>query len=211
MRFLLLGVLIVLLFVGSVVGTFMVLERVVPHRQPQSAGDAAAPLPSPAAAEKPTAQPAADTPLPTTPIPVVEPTLAGPLSFNVRTNQQQYRIGDFLSLTASANQTCYLLLYDLDVQGKAARFFPNSFIGESRLHPGEQRAIPGNGADFDLPITAPAGNGYIQAVCSWKPVAGMFEVYQTPEAFDTALRQNVYTHPAGQWVEARIPYQIIAR
>ena len=213
MRFLLLGVCIVLLFVGSVFGTIVVLERVVPHRQSQPAGEATTPLPSPAAAEKPTVPPADNPPLPVTPVPAVEPTAAprGPRSFNVRTNQQQYRIGDVLSLTASANQTCHLLLYDLDIEGKAARFFPSSFVGESRLHPGEQRTIPGEGADFDFPITAPTGRGYIHAICSWKSVEGMFEVYQTPEAFDTALQQNVYTHPAGQWVETRIPYQIIAR
>ncbi len=208
MRLLLIGLLIVVLFVGSIVGTFTVLQHFDVPRQPHSSGDGVTPSPTTA---EPTAQPAANTPPPATPAPVIEPTATPtmPLSFSVTTNKQQYRVGNLLSLAASSNQTCYLLLYDVDPQGKAARFFPNSFIGEPRLFAGEQRRIPGDDVEYDLPMEGPAGSGYIHAVCSWQPVQGMFEVYQTREDFAAALQQHVYTQPAGQWVETKIPYQII--
>ena len=214
MRVLLIGILMLALFAGAAVGTFLLLEQIVPHESPQPSGDPVTTPTVPPPPAEPTAQPrpAVSTPIPATPVPAIEPTATPdlPLSFQLTTNHQQYRVGDLLVLTASANQTCYLLLYDVDSQGKAARFFPNSFVGEPRLFPEGQRRIPGDDEEFELPMEGPSGSGYIHAICSRNPIEGLFEVYQSRDAFEVALRRQVAEHTAGQWAEMKIPYQITA-
>lgn len=219
MRVILIGLLVIVLFGATVVGTYLLLQTFDPLNAPSSgpvAAPTAAPSPSPSPTPEPTATrpPARPTATPAfspTPVPTSRPTAtpAMPLVFTVNANDGgQYRRGDLLVLTASTNQTCYLQLYDLDSQGTAARIFPSSFVGEPRLLAGEQRRIPAEDAGYDLPLEGPAGSGSIHAVCSRERIQGLFEVYQTIDAYETALRQHVAQFPSGHWAELKIPYTI---
>jgi hypothetical protein len=209
MRFLLIGVLIVVLFVGSFFATFTVLEYLDARQQSSSSGGIAQNTPVPAPLE-PTSSPVEGSSAPSQPAPVVEPAQppAVPLSLRVVANQQQYRIGEFMMLTVSANQTCYLLLYDVDTQGVVARFFPNSQDSDSRIQANVQYQIPGD-AEFDLEMTGPTGDGLVHAVCSITRIEPLIGFYQTRDEFDAALREFVYALPIDQWAETKATYRVV--
>ena len=209
MRFLLIGVLIVVLFVGSFFATFTVFEYLDARQQSSSSGDIAQNTPVPAPLE-PTSLPVVNSPAPSQPAPVVEPAQppAAPLSLSVAPNQQQYRIGEFMMLTVAANQTCYLLLYDVDAQSVVDRIFPNSRDSDSRIQANVQYRIPGD-AEFDLEMTGPTGDGFVHAICSITPIERLIGFYQTRDEFDAALREFVYTLPVGQWTETKATYRVV--
>jgi hypothetical protein len=211
MRFLLIGLLIVVLFVGSFFVAFMVLEHFDPLQHGQSPDNAVKNTPLPAPSTDPVSPPVESSPVSPGTAPVVEPAQPPeiPLSLNVLLSQQQYRIGESLTMTVSATQTCYLLLYDIDVQGAVARIFPNSQDSISRIQANVLYQIPGEG-QFDLEIGAPIGNGQVYGICSVARIEPLLGFYPTRDNFDTALREHLYTLPDSEWTDRKVEYQIVA-
>lgn len=210
MRFLLIGLLVVVLFVGSFFAAVTILERVDPLQKGHSPDNVVKSTPIPKPSADSVSPPLDSSPVSPDSAPVVEPAQppAIPLSLNVVLNQQ-YRIGESLTMSVSATQTCYLLLYDIDAQGTVARIFPNSQDNISRIQANVQYQIPGEGP-FDLKIEGPTGNGQVYGICSIARIEPLLGFYQTRDDFDTALREHVYTLPGTQWADTKAEYRIVA-
>jgi hypothetical protein len=95
-----------------------------------------------------------------------------PLAVEVWTDREEeavYYPGEPVAIHFSANDPCYVLVYDIDTEGRVRRLFPAP--GDPGYVPGHQViTLPGPGAGFDYIVTGPAGIETIEVVASRVPL-----------------------------------------
>jgi hypothetical protein len=94
------------------------------------------------------------------------------LSLLTGDNRRQYREGDSITLTLSAEKDCHLVLVDHQSDGSDVLLFPNRFHPDSFVKGGSLVQIPSpTGATFKLLVQAPFGDDRIEAIASTKESA----------------------------------------
>jgi hypothetical protein len=95
-----------------------------------------------------------------------------PLAVEVWTDRPEeavYYPGEPVAIHFSANDGCYVLVYDIDTEGRVRRLFPAP--GDPGYVPGHQMiTLPGPGAGFDYIVTGPSGIETIEVVASRIPL-----------------------------------------
>ena len=106
------------------------------------------------------------------PVPVGHHAPRPPLAVEVWTDREEeavYYPGEAVAIHFSANDGCYVLVYDIDTEGRIRRLFPAP--GDPGYVPGHQVVtLPGPGAGFDYIVTGPAGIETIEVVASRVPL-----------------------------------------
>lgn len=95
-----------------------------------------------------------------------------PLAVEVWTDREEeavYYPGEPVAIHFTANDACYVLVYDIDTEGRVRQLFP--VPGDPGYVPGHQVVtLPGHGAGFDYLVTGPAGIETIEVVASRVPL-----------------------------------------
>ncbi len=127
---------------------------------------------SPANAENPTPQTEA-TPANTAsqPTPAIAPGWqpGGKIKVQGKTDKPSYKFGDLMTITATADQDCYLRLYLYNASQEISQLYPNTYQQEHFVKAGQTVVIGGLSFPFDFKVQAPAGNELIKVVASKRP------------------------------------------
>jgi len=114
------------------------------------------------------------------------------LSLNTADIRSQYREGESIIFSVTAEIDCYLLLVDHMSDGTTVLLFPNRYNPDSFIRKGQKILIPSPGsASFKLLVTPPFGDDRIEAIASTKKsslharIAGLIDVL--PPARDVAV------------------------
>jgi len=104
----------------------------------------------------------------------------------------QYREGDAITFSVTADKDCYLLLVDHMSDGSAVLLYPNRYNPDSFIRKGQTVMIPSAAnAAFKLIVTPPFGDDRIEAIAATKAsslhdkIAGL--ITGLPQARDVAV------------------------
>ncbi len=105
----------------------------------------------------------------------------GPIALKVALDKREYREGERMRITVTADRDCYLRIYNLNPLGRAVQLFPNHFQTENRVRGGQTVVIPGGAnAPFDLEIAGESkgefGNELVNVLASetqWSDLANL--------------------------------------
>ncbi len=91
------------------------------------------------------------------------------LSLQTLGMQTQFREGDAIVFTVTAEKDCYLLLLDHMADGTTVLLFPNRYNPDSFIKKGQRIQIPApENAAFQLVVTPPFGDDRVEAIASTK-------------------------------------------
>lgn len=125
------------------------------------------------------------------------PTVSSPAdSFELRlqTDRSEYRLGDRMTVTLTAERDCTLTLVNIEqAQNSATVLYPNRVIETVRLRAGQATALPGADSALQLAVLGPAGPQTLVAVCTENPQPALVDVSSLP------LRAVYPVLSAGQW------------
>ena len=127
----------------------------------------------------------------------------GPITLRAALNQADYREGEELKITVSADRDCYLRIYNVNPQGTAVQLFPNRFQVDNHVRAGQSVTIPGATAAFTLAVMgdtrAEFGNEIINVLAAEKQWLDLAKVGARDYADGIAGRfLNVTTRGPGQ-------------
>ncbi|HWN81441.1 MAG TPA: DUF4384 domain-containing protein, partial [Candidatus Udaeobacter sp.] len=109
-----------------------------------------------------------------------------PLAVEVWTDRPEeavYYPGEPVTVHFSTNDDSYVLVYDIDTEGRVRRLFPAP--GDPGYIPGHRVvSLPGPGAGFDYLVTGPAGLETIEVVASRLPLESWEEAEEPWEHGD---------------------------
>jgi hypothetical protein len=93
------------------------------------------------------------------------------LTIRIHNRQLEYREGEHLSFTVTANKSGYITLWDVGTSGRVTRIFPNQFSANSMyVEAGKTASIGGESTRFDFKVTGQAGFEDVYAI--WTAKAG---------------------------------------
>jgi hypothetical protein len=81
-----------------------------------------------------------------------------------------YRPGDDISMYVEANRDCYLILYNIDTQGRLNILFPYDPWSDNFVRGGQTVRFPRQRDDLDWTVEGPPGVEYVQAIASTYPI-----------------------------------------
>ena len=91
---------------------------------------------------------------------------APPFGLRVATGKPVYRMGEPVSLYASAEVACYLTLVNVGSSGQVRVLLPNAAQPQNLLPAGQTVVFPVAGSNLELTPVGPAGVETVVAVCS---------------------------------------------
>ncbi len=95
-----------------------------------------------------------------------------PLSIQVWTDQNTYRVGDKLIIHFKSNKDCYLYLYHQSADGETNLIFPNDFHSDNHITAGRHFRIPDENYSFDFTVSPPLGLERIKVLATTSPEQG---------------------------------------
>ncbi len=96
-----------------------------------------------------------------------------------------YQAGDAIRIHFRASQDCYLLLYNVDTEGRVHLLYPGRRFEPHWVTGRREYVLPGPSAGYDLRVDGPAGVEYVQALASLEPFQRLPD-YLDPDAGDPA-------------------------
>lgn len=78
----------------------------------------------------------------------------------------QYRLGEAMAMTVTAEKDCRLTLISVDEGGGATVLFPNKLQEDNLLRAGKTRFLPGNEAGVEYRVAGTAGTQTMVALCT---------------------------------------------
>ncbi len=95
-----------------------------------------------------------------------------PLSIQVWTDKNTYRVGDKLIIHFKSNKDCYLYLYHLSADGETSLIFPNNLHSDNHVLAGRHYSIPDENYSFDFTVSPPLGLERIKVLATTSPEQG---------------------------------------
>ena len=127
----------------------------------------------------------------------------GSITLSVALDKAEYREGDELKITVTADKDCYLRIYNINPQGRAVQLFPNAFQLNNQVRAGQTVLLPGGNATFALPVSgdtrAEFGNEIINVLAAEKQWLDLAQA--TPRSYTRGLGEkflDVTTQGPGQ-------------
>ena len=78
----------------------------------------------------------------------------------------QYKLGEALAMTVTAEKDCRLTLISVDEGGGATVLFPNKLQEDNLMRAGKTRFLPGNDAGVEYRVAGAAGTQTMVALCT---------------------------------------------
>lgn len=111
------------------------------------------------------------------------------IDFKIRTDKDEYKVGEDVVIEFMADKDCYLALIDIGTSGRTIILFPNKWHPDNKIEKGKTYAIPPSGSNFSYRVLGPGGNETIKAIASVDPVLSKVESLQEE------LKQPIETKP----------------
>lgn len=111
------------------------------------------------------------------------------ITFELKTDKEEYRVGEDVVIRFKADKDCYLALIDIGTSGKATILFPNKWHPDNFVEKDKAYIIPPLGSEFAYKVLPPAGLEHIKAIASIEPVMSKIESLQEE------LKQPIETKP----------------
>jgi hypothetical protein len=92
-----------------------------------------------------------------------------PFNIKVWTNKKEYQIGEKITFSIKAEESCYLTLLDIGPSGNITVIFPNKYHKDNFIISGVTYQIPGPDYGFEFDVHGPAGLERIKAMATLKP------------------------------------------
>jgi hypothetical protein len=100
--------------------------------------------------------------------------------------------GESVTVFFRTNREAYVLLYDVDTEGRVHQIYPRSRRDEEFVEGGVTYAVPGRGAGYRLMVTGPSGYEDIVALASDRPLRDRWD-----ECLDDFDSENGYDELGG--------------
>ncbi len=130
-------------------------------------------------------------------VPSAAPAVSSPadrFELQMQTDRPEYRLGDRMTVTLTAERDCSLTLVNIEqAQNSATVLYPNRVIETVRLRAGQPTALPGADSALQLAVLGPAGPQTLVAVCTEDSRPALVDVSGLP------LRAVYPVLSAGQW------------
>ncbi len=127
----------------------------------------------------------------------VAPAVASaPDTFNLQmlVDRTEYRVGDRMSVTLTADRDCSLTLVNIEQgQNQATVLYPNRVVESVRLRAGQATVLPGADSALQLAVLGPAGPQTLVGLCSEETQPALVDVSGLP------LRAVYPVLTASQW------------
>lgn len=93
-------------------------------------------------------------------------------ALTLQTDRSDYRPGDTMTVTLTAERDCILTLVNVEpAQHSATVLYPNRVIETVRLRAGQATVLPGADSTLQLDVLGPPGKQTLHAVCTEDPKA----------------------------------------
>jgi len=132
---------------------------------------------------------------------------AATLSIEIWTDRSSYQIGERLTLGFEVHPQSYVYIYDIDPSGLISQVFPNSLSGDNHI---EGRYTLPDGP-YVLTVGGPAGQEFLQAIASTRPIDLGMSGLRNPALLDpAAFRSEVARRLGGStgWAIAWTSFQV---
>ncbi|KHC90713.1 PEGA domain-containing protein [Thermotoga sp. Mc24] len=102
-----------------------------------------------------------------------------------------YEVGERMEIFVKSSKDAYILVYDINAQGKVTLIFPNKYESDNFVRANEIKKIPSK-STYSLRVSPPYGKEYIQVIASARPIPIFNQLKElgTAQAFPT-LSDNV--------------------
>jgi hypothetical protein len=97
------------------------------------------------------------------PLEITTPNL---FKLHLRSDKQQYNVGDEVTLFVTAEQNCQLTVFDIGSSGKVTMLLPNRYQQDNFIRGGQTIQIPSDIAKEHYLAKAPTGTDHIVATCN---------------------------------------------
>ena len=93
------------------------------------------------------------------------------LDVEVWTDDDRYYDGENLTVSFRANKDCYVVIYNIDTQGRVHLLYPSDRWDDMKIERDRIYRIPDSYDDYDLTVRGPEGMEYVQIVASMTPLS----------------------------------------
>lgn len=117
-------------------------------------------------------------PIPDNPRPCPAPEAERPLRVDVWVSGGTDRVfhpGESVVVCFRANRDAFVLIYDIDTEGRAHRLYPRTAYDSEYVEGGVTYSVPGRGAGYRLMVSGPAGVETIVATASDLPLSDRWD------------------------------------
>ncbi|PLV58324.1 PEGA domain-containing protein [Thermotoga sp. KOL6] len=113
-----------------------------------------------------------------------------------------YEIGEKVEIFVKSSRDAYILIYDINAQGKVTLIFPNKYESDNFVRANEIKKIPAK-STYSLRISPPYGKEYIQVIASTKPIP----IFNQLKELGTARSFPTLSEDVSDYVQNRLkPY-----
>ncbi|MBI5838015.1 MAG: DUF4384 domain-containing protein [Candidatus Eisenbacteria bacterium] len=104
-----------------------------------------------------------------------------------------YRVGDAIRVHFRASRDCYVVIYNVDTEGRAHLLFPYRRFDPHWVEGGRDYVLPAPRSTYELTVQGPAGVEYVQALASLEPFQ------QLPDYLDPEYDPGDYDLDRTDW------------
>ncbi|AJG39941.1 hypothetical protein TRQ7_00435 [Thermotoga sp. RQ7] len=129
-----------------------------------------------------------------------------------------YNVGERIEIFVKSSRDAYILVYDINAQGKVTLIFPNKYESDNFVRANEIKKIPSR-STYSLRVSPPYGKEYIQVIASTTPIPIFKELKElgTTQMFPTLsdnveeyVQKRLKPYLTGEWV-SDITYFYVGR
>jgi len=119
-----------------------------------------------------------------------------------------YEVGERMEIFVKSSRDAYILVYDINAQGKVTLIFPNKYESDNFVRANEIKKIPSK-STYSLRVSPPYGKEYIQVIASTRPIPIFNQLKElgTAQAFPTLsdnveeyVQNKLKPYLTGEWV-----------
>ncbi|MBZ4661909.1 MAG: hypothetical protein JG779_1063 [Thermotoga sp.] len=119
-----------------------------------------------------------------------------------------YEVGERMEIFVKSSRDAYILVYDINAQGKVTLIFPNKYESDNFVRANEIKKIPSK-STYSLRVSPPYGKEYIQVIASTRPIPIFNQLKElgTAQAFPTLsdnveeyVQKKLKPYLTGEWV-----------
>ncbi|PLV56945.1 PEGA domain-containing protein [Thermotoga sp. SG1] len=129
-----------------------------------------------------------------------------------------YNVGERIEIFVKSSRDAYILVYDINAQGKVTLIFPNKYESDNFVRANEIKKIPSK-STYSLRVSSPYGKEYIQVIASTTPISIFNQLKElgTTRMFPTLsdnveeyVQKRLKPYLTGEWV-SDITYFYVGR
>jgi len=94
----------------------------------------------------------------------------GGFNLTIEINKSTYYIGEKLNVNFSADEDCYVTLFDINAKNQVTLLYPHTYSTNNLIKKGQKYSLPEKDAEWEWVLGEPSGKEYIIGIATKEPV-----------------------------------------